>query len=132
MRMDWQKLYWEADKWVSHLSFYEDELRFLEKLLDRYFEDMVQHQNLDEIREEVIRLQDLKYSCAKLLANMRKHRYQLALGIDKKDAKPNMTQQAHVRLQKSFQGFTLGFTTTKKEIQNMTKELMENSKQIGL
>lgn len=127
--MDWQKLYWETDDWVSYLSFYKDELQFLQKLLDRYFEDMVQYQNLDEIREEVMRFQDLKYTCAELLANTREHRYQLALVIDKEDDGQGMTQKTHLRLQKNFQDFTLGFTTAKKEIQDITKELMESLKQ---
>ncbi|WP_422079522.1 hypothetical protein [Ulvibacterium sp.] len=128
-KMDWQKLYWETDDWVSYLSFYKDELQFLQKLLDRFFEDMVQYQNLDEIREEVMRFQDLKYNCSKLLANTREHRYQLALAMDKEDYEQGMTQQIHLRLQKSFQDFTLVFTATKKEIQDITKELMESLKQ---
>lgn len=127
--MDWQKLYWEADNWVNHLTFYEDELQFLQKLLDRCFEDLVQYQNLDEVREEVMRFQDLKYSCSKLLANSREHRYQLALAIDEKDAEHGMTQQTHLGLQEKLQDFTLAFTTTKKEIQGITKELVESLKQ---
>ncbi len=127
--MDWQKLYWEADNWVSHLAFYKDELQFLQKLLDRYFEDMVQHQNLDEIREEVMRFQDLKYTCNKLLANTREHRYQLALAIDQKDIEHSMAQQTHLGLQEKLQGFTLDITATKKEIQSITEELLESSKQ---
>lgn len=127
--MDWQKLYWEADNWVSHLAFYKDELQFLQKHLDRYFEDMVQYQNLDEIREEVMRFQDLKYTCNKLLTNTREHRYQLALAIDEKDTEHNLSQQTHLGLQEKLQDFTLGFTTTKREIRYITKELMESLKQ---
>lgn len=127
--MDWQKLYWEADNWVNHLTFYEDELQFLQKLLDLYFEDLVQYQNLDEIREEVMRFQDLKYTCSKLLANTREHRHQLALAINEKDTEHGFTRQTHLGLQEKLQDFTLGFNTTKKEIQYITKELVESLKQ---
>lgn len=125
--MNWQKLYWETDNWVTHLSFYEDELRFLEKLLDRYFEEMVQYQNLDEIREEVMRFQDLKYTCTKLMANTREHRNQLALVMDKNDDGHGSIQQTHFRLGKNLQDFTMGFITTKKEIQYITRELLMES-----
>ncbi len=127
--MDWQKLYWEADNWVNHLTFYKDELLFLQRLLDRYFEDLIQYQNLDEIREEVMRFQDLKYTCNKLLANTREHRYQLALAIDEKDTEHGFTRRTHLGLQEKLQDFTLGFKTTKKEIQSITQELMESLKE---
>lgn len=66
LKETWQKFNQECDKLRSELACYNKDLRFLQQLLDRYFDEIVQNENLDEIRESLIRFQDLCYNCGRL------------------------------------------------------------------
>lgn len=63
---DWQTYYSQCEKIKSNLVIYSKDLRFLQQLLDRYFDEMVKNENLDEMRESLMRFQDLCYNCDRL------------------------------------------------------------------
>jgi len=60
---DWQNHYTKCEKVKSDLVFYSKDLHFLQQLLDTYFDELVKNEHLDEIRESLIRFQDLCYDC---------------------------------------------------------------------
>ena len=63
---EWHTYYTNCEKVKSDLALYSKDLRFLQQLLDRYFDEMVKNEHLDEIRESIIRFQDLCYDCGRL------------------------------------------------------------------
>lgn len=63
---DWQNHYLNCENIKSELAFYSKDLRFLQQLLDRYFDEIVKNEHLDEIRESIMRFQDLCYNCDSL------------------------------------------------------------------
>lgn len=63
---DWQNHYLQCENIKSDLAFYSKDLRFLQQLLDRYFDEMVKIEHLDEMRESILRFQDLCYYCDRL------------------------------------------------------------------
>jgi hypothetical protein len=64
--IDWQNHYTKCENIKSDLAFCSKDLLFLQQLLDRYFDEMVKNEHLDEIRESLIRFQDLCYDCDRL------------------------------------------------------------------
>lgn len=60
---DLQNHYLKCEKVKSDLVFYSKDLHFLQQLLNKYFDEMVKNEHLDEIRESLIRFQDLCYDC---------------------------------------------------------------------
>lgn len=59
---NWQNHYLKCENIKSELAFYLKDLRFLQQLLDRYFDEMVKNEHLDEMRESIMRFQDLCYN----------------------------------------------------------------------
>lgn len=74
---DWQAFYLKCENVKSELMFYTKDLRFLQKLLDRYFDEMVKNENLDEMRESLMRFQDLCYNCDRLKKRVKDQQSQL-------------------------------------------------------
>ncbi|MGB5498980.1 MAG: hypothetical protein WBM77_08640 [Maribacter sp.] len=56
---EWKNHYLKCEKVKSDLACYSKDLRFLQQLLDRYFDELVKNENLDEMRESIIKFQDL-------------------------------------------------------------------------
>jgi len=64
--IDWQAYYKECETVKSELMIYSKDLRFLQQLLDRYFDKMIEIENLDEMRESLMLFQDVCYNCGRL------------------------------------------------------------------
>ena len=62
----WHTYYTKCEKVKSDLALYSKDLLFLQQLLDRYFDEMVKNEHLDEMRESLIRFQDLCYDYDRL------------------------------------------------------------------
>ena len=67
----------ECEKLKSDIALKTKDIRFLQQLLDRYFDEIVQNENLDEIRESLMRFQDLCYNCSRLKKRIKDHQRQL-------------------------------------------------------
>lgn len=63
----------ECEKFKSDIAVKMKDIRFLQQLLDRYFDNIVQQGNLDEIRESLMRFQDLCYDCSRLKKRIKDH-----------------------------------------------------------
>ena len=126
---DFQTLYLEVEKWISKLLFYTDELKFLQNLLDRYFTEILEHENLDEMRESMMRLQDLKYRCDKLVIRTKRYRNNLTEAVDNKDlmAAENRLPK-HRELHDDIANFSKGLNSFKKEIFFITELVLETKK----
>lgn len=115
--------------WISALSLYKDEMQFLRRLIDRYYLEVVKIENLDEIREEVMQLQDLGHANETLLKEMVQHRDRLAGFIER----PNLAlvsdmARTHKSLQKKMATFKLRFNSAKQEIFGIAHSVLEKMK----
>ncbi len=63
----------DCEKSKSDIALKMKDIRFLQELLDRYFDNIVQVGNLDEIRESLMRFQDLCYDCSRLKKRIKDH-----------------------------------------------------------
>lgn len=126
---DFQALYLEVENWISKLLFYTDELKFLQNLLDRYFTELLEHENLDEMRESMMRLQDLKYRCDTLVNRTKKYRNKLTKAEENKElvATENRLPK-HQELQDDIANFSKGLNSVKKEIFFLTELVLETKK----
>ncbi|NNK18578.1 MAG: hypothetical protein HKP49_05445 [Maribacter sp.] len=68
---NWQNHYLKCEEIKSELVLYTKDLRFLQQLLDRYFNEMVKNEPLDEIRESLMRFQDICYNCDRLMKRVK-------------------------------------------------------------
>lgn len=123
---DFQALYLDVEKWISKLLLHTDELKFLQNLIDRYFTELLEHENLDEMRESIIRLQDMKYRCDKLVVRTEKHRGNISRALENKGlvAAKNILPE-HVKLQGDIAIFSKGLNSVKKEVFFITELVLE-------
>ena len=124
-----QEYYRTTENWISDLLFYRDELKFLQHVVDRYYNIMVKLENLDEMREGVIRLNDLKYRCASLLRAIRKLQKRLSERVKTNNYKdPRTIIASHERTSKKFQTFLRDVRASKREIFSIADEVLEMQK----
>jgi hypothetical protein len=124
-----QTQYEMALEWISELSLYKDEMQFLKRLIDRYYLEVVKLENLDEIREEVMQLQDLGHANKSLLKEVRQYRDRLTRFMDRpKDSVLPELQTTHKNLQKKMAAFKLRFHSVKQEVFGIANSVLEKMK----
>ena len=64
---DWQKLYTLTEHWKSDLQFYNDDLKFLHHLIDKYFMWISKKENIDMVREIEVGLLEMDNQSSTLL-----------------------------------------------------------------
>jgi len=79
---DWQQLYTSTEHWKSNLQFYNDDLKFLHHLIDKYFMWISKKGNIDMVREIEVGLLEMDNQCGALLKQVNKHLHHLAELID--------------------------------------------------
>lgn len=96
---DWQNHYEKCEKVKSDLVFYSKDLHFLQQLLDTYFDEMVKNEHLDEIRESLIRFQDLCYDCdhlKKRVKDQQSHLIDIIKGASSHDHNAILIEQSGI------------------------------------
>ena len=96
---DWQNHYLKCEKVKSDLVFYSKDLHFLQQLLDKYFDEMVKNEHLDEIRESLIRFQDLCYDCdclKKRVKDQQSHLIDIIKGASSHDHNAILIEQSGI------------------------------------
>ena len=96
---DWQNHYLRCEKVKSDLVFYSKDLHFLQQLLDKYFDEMVKNEHLDEIRESLIRFQDLCYDCDRLkkrVKDQQSHLIEIIKGTSSHDHNAILIEQSGI------------------------------------
>ncbi|MGB5370034.1 MAG: hypothetical protein WBN18_06355 [Flavobacteriaceae bacterium] len=124
-----QKQYEISLEWISELSLYRDEMKFLKRLIDRYYLEVVKLENLDEIREEVMQLQDLGHANKALLKELVRFRDRIKGFMDCPDDLLAPEQEmTHTNLQKKMAAFKLRFLSAKQEIFGIANDVLEKMK----
>ena len=125
----WELYNQECEKLKSDLACHSSELHFLQELLDRYFEEIVHNENLDEVRESLMRFQDLCYNCGRLKKRLKDHQGHL-IDIIKgsTDYDPSMLLQEQSWIVKCKSSLMKDFKTVKKEILNIANTVIQINK----
>jgi hypothetical protein len=126
-----QQMYARAEHWVSDYAFFEDEIRFLMNLLDKYFVALIisdsakldvlqskarQLVELDNQRESVAKEnQDTLLTIAKLLKN--------EISFD-----PQEFREEYADVENSHVGFLKRYQRIKKEIFDLSEQLQATGK----
>ena len=79
---DWQQLYSLTEHWKSDLQFYNDDLKILHHLIEKYFMWISKKENIDMVREIEVGLLEIDNKCGKLLNRVNKHLHHLTELID--------------------------------------------------
>ena len=127
--VDWQNHHIKCENIKSDLAFYSKDLGFLQQLLDRYFDEMVKNEHLDEIRESLIRFQDLCYDCDRLkkrVTDQQNHLIDIIKGASSHDHNVILIEQSGIENRNALLAKELKMV--KKEILLIAENVLEGKK----
>lgn len=125
----WQSFFVVLEKWQSDLAFYGDEIRFLQKLIDRYFMWLNEDNNVERTRLTTIRLGTIESRRIKLNVAFLNHRRQLYQYVVSPFANDfyEITEE-HERLEVAMSEITRDFRLMKKQIFILTEHVLETER----
>ena len=123
---DWQQLYLLAENWKSELEFYNDDLKFLHHLIDKYFMWISKKENIDLVREIEVGLLEMDNQCGALLNRVNKHLHHLAELIDNPFAyDSHKFRTEHGQLEDELTKFVKDFRKNRKEVFAITEYVID-------
>ena len=129
----WDELYVLTKYWNSDLEFYRDDLRFLHRLIDKYFVWIVKTENLERVNKLKKELSDLKKKGKDLLAKVGKHSIQLGYLVEepnKPDAGIVITEHEH--LEEEMSQFVQSFRENRRDVFAITEYIIDSEKLASL
>ncbi len=128
---DWQKLYTLTEHWKSDLQFYNDDLKFLHHLIDKYLMWISKKENLDMVREIEVGLLEMDNRCRALMNRVNKHLHHLGELIDnpfKYDS--HKFRAEHELLEDDLTTFVSAFRRQRKELFKITDYIIDNQEMV--
>lgn len=128
---NWQQLYILTAHWKSDLLFYNDDLKFLHHLIDKYFMWISKKDCLDMVREIEVGLLHMDNKCGELLNRTNKHLHHLTELIDdpfKYDSHKFRTE--HEQLENDITHFVKEFRNNRKEVFTITEYVIESEEMV--
>ena len=123
---DWQKLYILTEHWKSDLEFYNDDLKFLYHLIDKYFMWISKKENIDIVREIEVGLLEMDSQSSMLIQEVNKHLHHLAELIDNPFAYDSHKFRAeHENLEDELVTFVKDFKKNRKEVFTITEHVID-------
>ncbi|WP_299107635.1 hypothetical protein [uncultured Winogradskyella sp.] len=129
---DWQKLYVLTDHWKSDLLFYNDDLRFLHHLIDKYFLWISKKENIDMVEEIEVNLLKIDKQCALLSERVNTHLHHLKELIDNPFVfVSEKFRDEHELLEDDLAQFLKDFRDNRKEIFKITEYIVKREELEG-
>ncbi|MGO4919587.1 hypothetical protein [Maribacter spongiicola] len=133
---DWKSLYALTEHWKSDMAFYNEDLKFLHHLIDKYFMWIAKKDNIDMVREIEVSLIDTDKKCDTLAKQIDRHLHHLAELIDNPFAYDSHTfRTEHEQLEDDLTLFVKQFRANRKEVFAITEHVIngeEMVKRLGL
>ena len=125
----YQKYIQECENLKSELALNNKELSFLQQLLGRYFDEIVHTENLNGVRESLMRFQDLCYNCGRLKKRVEdQHQTLVDIINGALDYDPISVQKEQTWIEKCKSSLIKDCKTVKKEILNIANEVIQLNK----
>ena len=126
---DWQQLHTLSEHWQSELSFFNDEIRFLKDLINKYFVWLVSDEKIDTLRELSNGLIRAEKTHDQLSKRLQKHLVHLADLIENAFSHDEQVfREEHVRLEDHISEFAEDFKILKKDIFTSTSKAIETER----
>ncbi|MEP2237154.1 MAG: hypothetical protein ABJI22_02260 [Maribacter sp.] len=128
---DWKSLYVLTEHWKSDMAFYNEDLKFLHHLIDKYFMWISKKNNIDMVREIEVSLIDTDKKCDSLVKRIDTHLHHLAELIDNPFAYDSHTfRTEHEQLENEITDFVKQFRTNRKEVFAITEHVIDGEEMI--
>lgn len=127
----WKNLYVLTELWKKDISFYTDDLRFLHRLIDKYFLWISKKENIDVIQEIELNLLKVDKQSESLLNKVNKQlRYLCKLIDDPLIYNSDEFRKEHEQLEDDLNQFILDFRENRREIFKITEHIVKGEELI--
>ena len=124
-----QELHVLTSHWQSDMAFFADELRFIDVLFDKYFNALIDPENIGKTKAVASRLTMLKSDREMLSSGISKHLHNLKELITNTPVKDlGILREEHVNLEESLTEFIKKFRVVKREIFELTERIARTEK----
>lgn len=125
----WDQLYVLTEHWKSNLDFYTDELRFLNKLVSKYFIWMTKEDNISNVQKMVVELKSLQKELEEVKTTVKKHMEHIGLFMENPFSHDEQKfRDEHVLLEDTIAEFVNSFKKAKREVFQITEHVIESEK----
>ena len=125
--VNWQELYILTDHWKSDLNFYEDDLRFLHHLIDKYIIWITKDDNLNMVNDIKKNLFEIRKKSMDLMKEVTTHLGNLGLMVENpvQSSNPQFIED-HEALEDKTSKFVKLFRSNRKEVFNITEYIIDS------
>lgn len=120
-------LYVVAEYWQSDLKFFDNELRFLRSLIDKYYPQFVDNKNINKTSEIAARLTQIDKNREELGQKVNGHLKQMTNSVKFQSGKSDY-RETHGKLETATAEFLKKFREVKKQVFELTENIMESEK----
>jgi len=125
----WQELYVLTKHWKSDIQFYKDDIKFLQRLIRKYFIWVTKKENIDKVTKIESSLRRINKKCDSLIKSIDKHLEHLSNLINdpfKYDSQRFKVE--HAKLESDISEFIKKFREHKKETFAITEFIVDDEK----
>ncbi|PIF00113.1 MAG: hypothetical protein CR994_07965 [Maribacter sp.] len=125
----WKTYLQECEQLKSELAVQTKDIRFLQQLLNRYLDKIIQNGNLDEVRESLMRFQDVCYDCGSFKKRLKDHQNRLADIIKGKSGyDPDSVHEEQSWIKKNIKLLIEDVVSVEKEILIIANDVIQSEK----
>ncbi|WP_339812215.1 hypothetical protein [uncultured Imperialibacter sp.] len=125
----WSEQYVMAERWQSDLKFDKDELRFLKKLIDKYFLWLIDEKHLESTQQVASRLSHFERNTLATETKVTKHMHHLVAFIENPSLPDaSACENEHNTVKKALADLQMELRAVKKEVFQIAEQAIDSSK----
>jgi hypothetical protein len=129
LNAEWQELHVLTAHWQSDIIFFEDELRFLNLLFDKYFSALIDKENIEKTKVVAARLADIKTKHGSVAQRITRHLHHIEeLMINPFAQDASAFRDEHAALEDDLAGFVKAFKDVKHDVFELTERIARTEK----
>lgn len=125
----WEKMQLLTEHWQSDLKFFQDEIRFLQNLISKYFMWMIEEHTMENIRRIMKELSALEIKSRKQEQSLLQHQQHYRGLLENPFSHDSQKfVKEHTKLESDIAAFVSRFRSLKKEVFGITEKILESEK----
>lgn len=127
METEWNELYVLNEHWISDLKFYQEDLRFLDHLIDKYFIRITKKENIDSVNNILVDVLKAIKLCEELLKRTYDHHKHIEEIIESPFTyDSHQFREEHQALEDDIASFIKLYRKTRKKTFDITEHVIDS------
>ena len=129
MNAEWQDLHTLTEHWQSEMHFYEDEMRFLMVLFEKYFTALVEKENIESTKNVAASMTAVDLTRSSLAQRIQQHLQNILDLVERRSEKNTGDFRFdHQLLEDDFVSFAERFRSLKRDVFRLAENIAKTEK----